>query len=468
MSDPAPASMPARTRRESTPRVSRRAFLKASGAAVGLSMLPAASWARVLGANERIKIGVVGVGGQGSSHVQAIVKSSPADNVLCTHVCDVYRKRLNAAIQLIGGEESSGTMEYERLIENKDLDAILIATPDHWHTKIAIEAMEAGKDVFCEKPLSLTVEQAIECRNAVKRTKRVLQVGPQGTSEDRWWKAREAIAAGRIGKVVWSQAAYCRNSRTGQFNWTIDPSAGPSGQGDDYVDWDRWLGHRWGLAPKIDWNADHFFRFRKYWAYNGGVATDLMYHRLAPLLIAITGRDGEYPLRVTAAGGQYIEKDGRDIGDTLLLMIDYPSEHTIVLASVMVNDVGLEDVIRGQYGTMRPATVNNTAGWKFSEQRVWAKEFRAANKDYVEEMVMTDEKGREVPKPAHGKAEFEMEGGTARSHFQNFLDAIRSEAPLNCNIDLGCSTMVAIKMGVEAYRQKKVMSWDATGEKVVS
>ncbi len=445
--------------------VTRRSFIQSSAAAAaGLSFLPAVSWGRVLGSNDRIHVGVIGTGGQGTYHVDAITKMSAAENVKVTHVCDVYRKRLNNAMRIIGGGASSGVIEYERLIENKDLNAILIATPDHWHTKMAIEAMEAGKDVYVEKPLSLTVEQAIDCRNAVKRTKRVLQVGPQGTSEDRWWKAREAIKAGRIGKVVWSQAAYCRNSRHGQFNWTIDPKAGPQGQGEDFVDWDRWLGHKFGLAPKIEWNPDHFFRFRKYWAYNGGVATDLMYHRLAPLLIAITGADGEYPLRVTAAGGQYIEKDGRDIGDTLMLMIDYPSEHTIVLASVMVNDVGLEDMIRGQFGTMRPSG----NGWKISEQGVWAKEFRTANADTVQEKIVKNKDGKDTPDPAHGKAEFEMASETTRGHTENFFDAIRGKAKLNCNIDLGCSTMVAIKMGVEAYRQKKVMTWDAKAEKVVS
>src|SRR5204862_3956660 len=120
------------------------------------------------------------------------------------------------------------------------------ATPDHWHTKIAIEAMEAGKDVYCEKPLSLTVEQAVQCRDAVHRTKRNLQVGPQGTSEPNTWAAREAIKAGRIGKVVWSPGAYCRNSQEGQFNWTIAPDAGPQNppSAEGYVDWDQWLGHK--------------------------------------------------------------------------------------------------------------------------------------------------------------------------------------------------------------------------------
>jgi hypothetical protein len=241
----------------------------------GLSFLPAVSWGRVLGANDRIHVGVIGTGGRGTYHVGAITKMGEAENVRCTHVRDVDRKRLNNAVRIIGGGESSGAIEYERLIENKD---------------------------------------------------------------------------------------------------------------------------------------------------------------------------------------------GRDIGDTLFLMIDYPSEHTIVLASVMVNDAGLEEMIRGQDGTMRPAG----NGWRFSEQGAWATEFRKANSDKVREKMVKNKEGKDTPDPAPGKAEFEIAAENRRGHTENFFDAIRGKAKLNCNIDLGCSTMVAIKMGVEAYRQKKVMTWDAEAEKVVA
>ncbi len=111
-----------------------------------------------------------------------------------------------------------------------------------------------------------------------------------------------------------------------QRPYQIEPNAGPQATGEDHIDWDMWLGHKWGLAPKIPWNPEHFFRFRKYWPYNGGVATDLLYHKLAPLLIAVAGANGEYPWRVNASGGLYIEKDGRDIPDTFLMTADYPSE----------------------------------------------------------------------------------------------------------------------------------------------
>lgn len=456
--------------------ISRRAILRAGLAASALLWVPASGVARVRGSNDRIRIGVIGTGGQGTWHVRNLVKLADAENVRVTRVCDVYRRRLNGANRIIGGAASAATIDYRPILDDKDIDAVLIATPDHWHVKIAIEAMEAGKDVFVEKPLSHTIEQAIACRDAVRRTGRVLQVGPQGTSEDRWWKAREAIGAGRIGRPVWSQGAYCRNSRGGQFNWTIDKDAGPFGDpnSEGFVDWDRWLGWKHGLAEQIDWNADHFFRFRKYFAYNGGVATDLMYHRLAPLLLAITGPDGEYPKRVVSSGGRFLEKDERDIPDTHLMMVDYPSEHTVLLVSVMTNDVGVPEIIRGQQGTMswsdgsdkrEPSSAG--PGWRIAEQASWWPEFRKANADRVVSTVTKTPKGEDKPEPPAGAAALTLETGPRRGHVENWLDAIRGTAKLHCNVELGCATMIAIKMGVEAYRQNKVMTWDSRAERMI-
>jgi predicted dehydrogenase len=445
--------------------VTRRRFIQTTAAASALLVRPAAGWMRAIGANDRLHLAVIGTGGMGHAHLRGLMSRRERDNVAVTKVCDVYRRRLTSAVRRIEGDASSGTMEYREVLDDRGVDAVLIATPDHWHTKIAIEAMEAGKDVYCEKPLSLTIEQAIACRDAVRRTGRVLQVGPQGTSDDRYWKAQSAIAAGRIGKVTWSQGSYCRNSRDGQFNWHIDPDAGPHNppEADGYVWWDRWLGHEWGLAERISWNPDHFFRFRKYFAYNGGVATDLLYHKLAPLLLSISGPDGEYPDRVVASGGRYIEKDERDIPDTFMLTVDYPSEHTAVMISVMTNDVGIPTVIHGQHGTME----FNDRLITITEQGTWWREFRQANAGLFSHRLERNEQGGEEPDPKPGQASFDLHTSPRRDHMGNFLDAVRGEAAPHCNVDLGCSTMVAIKMGVEAYRRSKTMRWDADRERMI-
>ncbi|MEE2912379.1 MAG: Gfo/Idh/MocA family oxidoreductase [Planctomycetota bacterium] len=417
--------------------LTRRTFVRATAT---LPFLSAASYARILGSNERLQVAFIGTGGMGTAHATSLAENVQAENVRISHVCDVYKRRLTNAAKVTGG---SPTMEYREILDSADVDAVVIATPDHWHTKIAIEAMESGKDVYCEKPLSHTIEQALECRDAVHQTGRTLQVGPQGTSSPRYWAARQAIEANRIGKVTWSQGSYCRNSRGGQFNWHIDGDAGPHQPKNHsgHVWWDRWLGWEWNLAPRIDWNADHFFRFRKYLAYNGGLATDLLYHRLAPFLRAIEGANGAYPSRVVASGGTYLEKDERDIPDTFLMVADYPNEHSIVLASVMTNDEGLEAVIRGQHGTMFV-----DEGPKLVGQGTWEKEFKAKNS---------------------GKMELTLQPEERRSHMGNFFDAIRNGDELACNVDLGCATMVGIKMAVDALRYDKVLRWDNKAERVV-
>ncbi|MBI2826177.1 MAG: Gfo/Idh/MocA family oxidoreductase [Planctomycetia bacterium] len=427
---------------EQKTRVSRRDFVAigaAAGTAIttGLAAVPAAG--RVPGANDRIQFGVIGTGGMGSGHVSDLVSRADRDNVRCAAVCDVYQKRLDNNQKRSGGDAYT---DYRKLLDRKDIDAVVIATPDHWHAKQAIDAMEAGKDVYLQKPMTLTIAQAIAVRDAAKRLKRKLQVGTQYTSEPEAWAARQAIAEGRIGKVVWSQNGYCRNSREGQFNWTIDTAAGPDATGENHIDWDMWLGHEWGLAPKIPFNADHFFRFRKYWAYNGGVATDLLYHALAPLVLAIAGPQGEYPRKVVSGGGQYIEKDGRDIPDSHFMLIEYPSEHTVLLASVMTNDVGIPRIIRGQYGT-----IEFGGGLKLRGQPTWKDEFSAKNAGQMDATVAAPPR---------------------RDHVGNFIDAVRGQAELACNEDLGCALMVAIRLGEDAYRQNKTMLWDASKEEAAA
>jgi predicted dehydrogenase len=418
---------------------SRRDFCKVAAAA-GAATLTGLGRARA-GAADRVRFGVIGCGGMGSGHLGQLVKRGDADNIKVLAVCDVYQRRLTRAQKVCGGD---GYADYRRVLDRKDLDAVLIATPDHWHAKISIEALEAGKHVYVEKPMTHTVEQALQVRDTVRRTGKVLQVGPQATGSDAYWQAHDAIQAGRLGKVTWAQASYNRNARVCLFNahQKVDPTAGPDKTGDDHIDWDTWLGHKYGLAPKIPWTPDHFFRFRKYWPYNGGVATDLLYHKLAPLLLAIAGPNGTYPQRVNASGGLYIEKDGRDIPDVFLLTIDYPAEFSILLVSTLTNDTQLPERIYGKHGTM-----DVEAGPLLKSNGDFEPEFRAKN---------------------DGRAEARLPTKPHRDMVGNFLDVIRGGGPLHCNAELGAATMVAIKLGVESYRQRKTMLWDARNERVVS
>lgn len=423
------------------PTFSRRTFLKT--AALGTASLAYAT-SRLhgaIGANDRIRFAVIGCGGMGTGHLNSLVKRSSADNIEVAAVSDVYQRRLTRAKKIC---QQEGYLDYRRVLDRKDIDAVLIATPDHWHAKISIEALESGKHVYVEKPMTHTVEQALQLRNTVRRTGKVLQVGPNGTANDSYWKAHDAIKAGRIGKVTWAQGSYNRNARICLFNdhQKIDPTAGPDRAGEDFVDWDMWLGHQWNLAPKIPWNPEHFFRFRKYWPYNGGVATDLLYHKLAPLLIAISGPNGEPPLRVNANGGLYIEKDGRDIPDTFLMTADYPSDWSLFLVSTLTNDAGLSDRIYGKFGT-----IDLGGEPHLRVNGPYAEEFKALNDGKEEARIAI-------------QARRDLEG--------NFIDVLRGKDKLACNVELGAATMIAIKLAVESYRQRKTMIWDAQKEQVVT
>lgn len=226
----------------------------------------------------------------------------------------------------------------------------------------------------------------------------------------------------------------------------VNPEAGPKGTGDNYIDWDMWLGWKFGLAQNTPFNPWHFFRFRKFWAYSGGVATDLLYHKLAPLLLAIAGPDGEYPLRVNASGGLYVEsnhEDGGQIPDTYMTTLDYPSGYSVFLESTITNDTSMPDRIYGKYGTIE----NFEGELALLANGAFAPEFESRNNGYAE-VRLGHEKGRD------------MEG--------NFIDVIRGNGKLFCNAELGAATMVGIGLGVKAFRQNKTLQWDPQKEAEVS
>ncbi len=280
-----------------TDKIERRDFVKTMGLAAGATVaLRHNVHGNIPGSNDRINIGCIGVGGRGTSVMKwAMEVGSTTRPAKIVAVCDTYQKRVNNAQKISGAELA--TLDYREVLARKDIDAVIIATPDHWHAPIAIEAMRAGKDVYLEKPMTRTVEEAKKVYEVTKATGRVLQVGSQTTSSDQWWKARKAIEDGMIGQLLMSQGSYHRNSIEGEWNWPIDKNAGPEGKGEDFIDWKMWLGN----APKRSFDADRFFRFRKFWDYSGGIATDLFYHVVAPLNIC--WGEPQFPHKVTASGG---------------------------------------------------------------------------------------------------------------------------------------------------------------------
>ncbi len=430
---------------------SRRTFLKSAASSAGALGLGGLIPSRVLGANDRVNFGMIGVGGMGTGHLRSLLNRADDDNITVGAVCDVFKRRVSNAEKLCrdAGHNAAGTMDFREVLDNKDIDAVLIATPDHWHSKLCIDAMDAGKHVYCEKPLTLTCEQAIEVRNAVRKYKKVLQVGPQRTAQAKYWNAQEYIRNDRIGKVTWAQGSWNRNNRGGDVFGTSsnrDDPVGPHATGEDYIDWNMWLGTKWNLAPRVPWSPNRFFYFRGYWDYNGGVATDLLYHFLAPLLLAIAGENGEYPHRVSAGGGLFDNADGREVPDVFMMTVDYPSKFSVYLESVLTNEFTRPTRIYGRYGTME--FTEDTSHMVMTPTGTYRDKFHEMNGGY----------DRIIAPPT----------GNYRDMEGNFIDVIRQGGKLNCNVDLGATTMVAIKMAVEAYRQSKTFLWDPQKEKMVT
>src|SRR5580704_3049747 len=396
------------------------AALGSAGAALGEGKSSrsssARSSARVIGANDRITIGVIGVGGRGSSDARAFAAVGEKDNSCqIGAVADTYQKRVNRAKE---AHKCDGYLDYREIINRKDIDAVIVATPDHWHARIALEAMDRGKDVYLEKPMCHTIEEAKQLTSTVHETKRVLQVGSQTTSADQWWKAKKAIADGMIGKMLMSQGSYHRNSVDGEWNYKIDEAAGPDGQGENYIDWKMWL----GKATKRPWDADRFFRFRKYWDYSGGIATDLFYHVVAPLNICWD--KPQFPHKVSASGGIYGGSKfeyKREVPDTFHLMAEYAEGHSLVLSSSMANSQHIPGLIRGHAGT-----IIMVEGGQF--------EGKTDNIIVRPETRRVREKGELVRKPINPDYKFGMDEqkiavdqyDSMAAHINNFLDCIRT------------------------------------------
>jgi predicted dehydrogenase len=288
----------------------RREFFQVTGA-LGFASQLTAQDAKV-SPNSRIRIATIGFGGMGSGDTHYAL-SIPG--VELAAVCDVYDGRLTRAKELYGAQIFT-TRDYREILARKDIDAVIIGTPDHWHSRITIDALDAGKDVYCEKPMVQSVEEGQGVVAAHRRSGRIFQVGSQYVTSLVYQKARELLQSGAIGQLNMVEAWLDRNTALGAWQYSIPPDASPAN-----IDWDRFLGH----APKRPFEPIRLFRWRNYRDYGTGVAGDLFVHLLSGLHYA-TGSTG--PQRVMATGGLRYWKDGRDVPDVMLAMLDYPAQPT--------------------------------------------------------------------------------------------------------------------------------------------
>src|ERR1022692_1844472 len=297
---------------------SRRRFLEIGAAAAGASLAtktmllnptPLLASPRPVAASDRVRFGMIGVGMQGS---QLLGQSIELPGVECVAACDLYDGRHTLAREITGQPNLPVTRRYHELLANKDIECIVAAVPDHWHKQVVVDAVSAGKDIYCEKPMSHSAADGVEMVAAAQKTGRIVQIGSQRVSSLICAKARELISQGMLGDLMLVEGWLGRNDPTGA--WEYPP---PTDLSPETLDWDTWLND----APKIPFNKLHFARWRCWRAYGTGVAGDLMVPLISGMLVTLGWN--EVPKSATAMGGIFRFKDGRDMPDLHTVLFDY-------------------------------------------------------------------------------------------------------------------------------------------------
>jgi predicted dehydrogenase len=437
---------------------SRREFLQAvTGAAtiaptVLRAQRPAAS--RTVAPNDRIRLGIVGVGIRGQQDLRAALS---APGVELTAAADVYGGRLTLARELWGHQVFT-TRDYHELLARPDVDAVIIAAPDHWHMQMAVDAMQAGKDVYVEKPMVQALEEGSRMIDAARSTDRILQVGSQHVSSIVYAKARELFRAGAIGELNLVEAWINRNSPLGAWQYSIPPDASP-----ETIDWDRFLGR----APRRPFDPVRLFRWRNYRDYGTGIPGDLFVHLFTGIHFVL---DAAGPTRAIASGGLRHWNDGRDVPDVMLALYDYPKTptHPAFTLSLKVNFaegagnayvfrfVGPEGVLTigdnaVTLSRLQPAKEPGQTSDTFAKatQEAFMSAYRVKYSDRPELQPRGDESYAAPPRY-----------NSVEDHFRNFFDAMRTRRPVVEDAVFGLRAAGPALLANHSYFENRAIGWD--------
>ena len=400
---------------------SRRNFI--GKVATGLAGTLAAS--NVMGANERIRIGIIGAGARGS---EILRQALACPNVESIGAADVYTRRLEEIRQIAPGINTY--LDYRHLLEDKAIDAVLIATPQHLHAEHFTAALDAGKHVYQEKTMAFTVEHAKRMRGAWQRAgdKRTVQIGHQSTSAGQYPDAVSFLRPELMGKITFIHAHMYRNTPHGKPQWArqVYPDMTP-----ENIVWRSFLGE----APERPFDANRFLNWRFFWDYSGGNVYENMCHQLSFWYKAL---NLSIPRKVSMTGGLYLWKDGREVPDTMNVAMEHAEELLFTWDSGFGNErLGVTEDVLGDNGTISHAM-----------QSIRYQPEKKNRPDGTEMVGMT-------------KAD-------PRAHMQNFFDGIRGNvAEVNCPFELGYRVAIACRMAVESYRQQRPVHWDAAKEEIV-
>lgn len=416
----------------------RRDFVKTvavglAGAAVGM---PASSYARILGSNERIGIGIIGMGRQARGHLQRLLQDHAATAQVVA-LSDVYEPNLRWAAQRV--PDAQTYTDFRRLLERPEVDAVFVVTPDHWHALNTILATEAGKDVYVEKPTAVRVSEGRQMVEAARKNNRIVQVGTQQRSSFVFQNAVDIVRSGKLGPISFVRT----------WNYGNEYPAGignpPDGAPPAGLDWEMWLGpaprvpynaNRFGVAVDAEGNFTRWATWRYFWDYAGGMMTDWGVHLLDIVQWAM---EVDYPTSVAAVGGKFYLQDNRDTPDTIVATYQYP---TFVATYENRQDNGFPMEGHG-YGIM----FHGTNGTLFVDRSV---------------LKLMPEKGSSLE-----PLELKNEGNDGSKHIANFLDSVKSREKPICDIEIGHRSSSTAMLGNVAYRLGRQIQWDGEREVAV-
>ena len=436
---------------------SRRQFLgRSAGAALAARTVllePAAAQS----SGERMRFGIIGVGMEGTSLLSAAIT---LPGVECVAAADLYDSRHQLARELTGNPSLPTTRRYQELFERKDVDCILAAVPDHWHKRVVVDACNAGKDIYCEKPMSHTIAEGFEMVEAAKKNNRIVQIGSQRVSSQLCAKARELFHAGAIGDLQSVELSLGRNDPTGAWEYPPPPDLSPQN-----LDWDTWLNG----APKIPFNPLHFARWRCWKEYGTGVGGDLMVHLLSGMQVTLGWN--KPPRSAQALGNILRWKDGRNMPDIHVVLFDYDGipvyvrlglgTETPELARFMgskgILDAGEFDLRHTVQRGIDIAPSYYSAAFPQKLRDQYQKAWHAEHDTPTgQEPMFTDTLFRG------------NDWDDLKPHLLNFFQAVRSRKPVVEDAVFGNHAAIACHMANESYFSKKPVYWDAATRSVRS
>ena len=403
-------------KKEELARIDRRQFLGIAAGAMAFAAFPA----RVLGANDRIRIGLIGAGDRG----QQVLKDALAQpGVECVAIADAFTLRHQQVQAVVPSVETY--YDPRRLLDRKDIDAVIIATPLHLHAKYFLDSLAAGKDVYCEKTMTWDIPEAVACRKAAQKSLQVVQIGLQHESSGELADARQWYIQGLLGKITMVESWMSRNTPHGQGQWY---RAVPADCNLQNVKWDLFLVNR----PKAPFDANKFINWRLFWEFSGGNVTENMVHQIAWIMTALSL---PIPDAADMMGGVYSEKDGRQVPDSIAVTFAFPNDLTVLWQSTFSNSrYGLGERILGSDGT-----VEHVSG---ATDMVTGKYTGGINY---------------YPEKANRPDDAAIVGSSVgENHMANWLECIRTRNQnTNAPVEIGYKSAVAAHMANLAYRQKR-------------